>query len=44
MTHQRVIRFAPRFDSHDQALVFAREQACAWISEHDAHKPTLATE
>jgi len=44
MTHQRVIRFAPRFDSHDEALVFAREQACAWIGEQDAPRPSLAKE
>jgi hypothetical protein len=34
MTHHRVIRFTPRFDSHDQALGFAHAQAHAWMSEH----------
>jgi hypothetical protein len=35
MTHHRVIRYAPRFDSHDQALTYARAQTCAWLSEND---------
>jgi hypothetical protein len=44
MTHQRVIRFAPRFDSSAQALIFAREQASAWICEHDARQSAHAAE
>ena len=31
MTHDRVLRFVPLFDSHDQAARFATEQALAWI-------------
>lgn len=31
MTHDRVMRFVPTFDSHDQASRFAVEQALVWI-------------
>jgi len=31
MTHDRVFRFVPIFDSHDEAARFAIEQALAWI-------------
>ena len=31
MTHDRVLRFVPVFDSHDEAAHFAVEQAMAWI-------------
>jgi hypothetical protein len=31
MTHDRVMRFVPRFESSDQATSFAAEQALAWI-------------
>lgn len=31
MTHDRVMRFVPAFDSHEQATRFATEQALAWI-------------
>ncbi len=31
MTHDRVMRFMPVFDSHDQASRFAVEQALVWI-------------
>ena len=31
MTHDRVMRFMPVFDTHDQATRFATEQAMAWI-------------
>ncbi len=41
MTHHRVMRFVPRFDSHDQALGFAHAQADAWVSEHDLPRITL---
>ncbi|MFO1285770.1 MAG: hypothetical protein U1F49_04010 [Rubrivivax sp.] len=33
MTHDRVVRFAPVFDTHAQATRFATEQALAWIGE-----------
>ena len=32
MTHDRVLRFVPVFDTHDQATRFATEQALAWIA------------
>jgi translation initiation factor IF-1 len=31
MTHDRVTRFVPVFDTHDQVTRFATEQAVAWI-------------
>lgn len=31
MTHDRVMRFVPVFDSHDQASRFAVEQALVWL-------------
>ncbi|WP_415147187.1 hypothetical protein [Piscinibacter sp.] len=31
MTHDRVMRFVPAFDSREQATRFATEQALAWI-------------
>jgi hypothetical protein len=31
MRHDRVMRFVPRFDSHEQAARFAADQALAWI-------------
>ena len=31
MTHDRVTRFAPVFDTHDQATRYATDQALAWI-------------
>jgi hypothetical protein len=31
MTHDRVMRFSPLFDSRDQATHFATAQALAWI-------------
>lgn len=33
MTHDRVMRFVPVFDSADQAARFATAQALAWIGE-----------
>jgi len=33
MTHQRVMRFDPLFESHDAALGFAQAQAVAWIDQ-----------
>lgn len=33
MTHDRVLRFVPLFDTHDQATRFAADQACAWLGE-----------
>jgi len=32
MTHDRVLRFVPEFDTPDQATRFATEQALAWIA------------
>ncbi|MBW8759167.1 MAG: hypothetical protein JF586_16270 [Burkholderiales bacterium] len=44
MTHERVMRFDPHFDSHDAALGFAQAQAAAWIGElNPGHQP-LRTE
>ncbi len=34
MTHERVLRFDPHFDSHAAALGFAQAQAASWIVEH----------
>ena len=31
MTHDRVMRFNPLFDTHEQATRFAAEQAMAWL-------------
>ncbi len=31
MTHDRVMRFVPVFDTHEQASRFASEQALAWL-------------
>ena len=31
MTHDRVLRFVPVFDTHDQATRFAASQALAWL-------------
>ncbi|MFO1327886.1 MAG: hypothetical protein U1F56_11055 [Rubrivivax sp.] len=43
MTHDRVMRFVPVFDTPDQASRFATEQALAWIDRHgstaSAHGP-----
>jgi hypothetical protein len=36
MTHDRVMRFVPVFDTHDQAARFATAQALAWISARAA--------
>jgi hypothetical protein len=33
MTHDRVLRFVPVFETHDQATSFATEQALAWIGQ-----------
>lgn len=33
MTHDRVMRFVPIFDTHAEAAFFATEQALAWIGE-----------
>jgi hypothetical protein len=34
MTHDRVMRFVPLFESRDQALRFAMAQAFAWVRQH----------
>lgn len=46
MTHDRVMRFVPVFDSHAQAARFATEQALAWIGEPAAasRQPHLTQE
>ncbi len=44
MTHQRVMRFAPLFESHDLALSFARAQACAWIDQQAVRPSSLSAE
>ena len=31
MTHDRVMRFVPQFDSLEEAAGFARDQAFAWL-------------
>jgi hypothetical protein len=33
MSHDRVMRFVPVFDSHEQASHYAVAQAMAWIDE-----------
>ena len=33
MTHDRVLRFIPLFDTHDQATRFATDQALAWLGQ-----------
>ena len=38
MTHDRVMRFVPVFQSHEEAALFAVEQALTWI---DANEPSL---
>jgi hypothetical protein len=35
-THDRVLRFAPRFDGPDQAARYAMRQALAWIGRATA--------
>jgi len=39
MSHDRVMRFVPLFDSHEQASDYAVAQALAWI---DAQPPGIA--
>ena len=31
MTHDRVLRFVPLFETHEQAARFATDQALAWL-------------
>jgi hypothetical protein len=42
MTHDRVMRFVPVFDTHDQATRFATDQALSWIGRPspDIHPST----
>jgi hypothetical protein len=45
MTHDRVLRFVPLFDSHAQAARFATEQALVWIgTPAAAPQPTQSTQ
>jgi hypothetical protein len=41
-THDRVMRFTPLFDTHDQAARFATDQAYAWLGHAalESHRPT----
>lgn len=39
MTHDRVLRFVPSFDSPEGAQRFATEQALAWIGERHPSDP-----
>ncbi len=43
MTHDRVVRFLPVFDSADQAERFATEQALAWIGSPSPAAPFYTT-
>jgi len=43
MSHDRVMRFVPVFDSQDQASCFAVEQALAWIDARPYPKDPLTT-
>lgn len=42
MTHDRVLRFLPHFETAEQAARYATEQAMAWISR-PAHARDPAT-
>jgi len=45
MTHDRVMRFVPVFDTHEQATRFATEQALAWIARPErARHPSIREE
>jgi hypothetical protein len=44
MTHQRVIRFTPQFDSHAEAQGFALEQAMAWLGERGIEQSNVRAE
>jgi hypothetical protein len=46
MTHDRVMRFVPVFDTHDQATRFAAAQALAWLgpSARASHRSTTHQE
>lgn len=46
MTHDRVMRFVPIFDTHDQATRFAAEQALSWLGRpvHESHRSTTSQE
>ncbi|MBL8287375.1 MAG: hypothetical protein JNL85_05260 [Rubrivivax sp.] len=50
MTHDRVVRFSPVFDTDEQATRFATEQALAWIGrparacEAPPHSSTVTQE
>ena len=44
MTHDRVMRFVPTFDSHDQASRFAVEHALVWLGTPEtALQPSTET-
>lgn len=46
MTHDRVMRFVPVFDTHDQATRFASERALAWLDRTapESHPSTMFQE
>jgi hypothetical protein len=44
MAHDRVVRFAPVFDTRDEASRFAIEQALDWLGQSaPASDPSLTT-
>jgi len=42
MTHDRVLRFSPVFNSHDEAVRFATDQALAWIGDPLPSSPSFS--
>jgi hypothetical protein len=44
MTHDRVLRFVPVFDTHEQASRFASEQALAWLGPSGSCRPPVPQE
>lgn len=45
MTHDRVMRFVPVFDTSDQATRFATVQALAWIDQrHRPAEPSITSQ
>jgi hypothetical protein len=44
MTHDRVLRFVPVFDTHEQAGRFASEQALAWLGPSGSCRSTTPQE
>jgi hypothetical protein len=44
MTHDRILRFVPIFDTHEQASRFASEQALAWLGPSGSCRPPVPQE